>query len=306
MQHLNVLIFLVLSCCGGTAFGQGLEFSLVYQEATTDWIVYLRAADYQPSGVTYASSGQITLKVDTSTTLIDFQSMGGAWETNMPDVVKSPAEAPGHVFYSLGLNSGSSLVIPTEIGATVPLLRFRSFEGCPISLSLLDNHTDPFAQIPNSVNSNPGNNLTLVDANYNGTGQIFQLDWVGNYDLDAWRCRPVVVEELLKAHDAPAAPDAAGGEEGGLVNESPIPLSPAALEISPNPFETTLTVRVADITAQTTVRAQLFDATGQLVRLQEWRGDRPQALSTDALTPGSYFLVVRAGRYYSSRAVLKQ
>ncbi len=140
-------------------------------------------AGVSPSESLVTGSGQVTLVAPVGYGFKNLKSFSGTWEQNA--TVSAPKENSQRAYISFGL-SASEQAIPLVAGEETLLFTFEKREkACPDVLYLIAND-DPFAKIPNSVNSNPGNDLTIMDFG----GRRAMYSYVGNYAPEAWNCNP--------------------------------------------------------------------------------------------------------------------
>ncbi len=130
---------------------------------------------YNPSPKTTTGSGQITILIPNNGVVEDIKSINGNWPTI--DLVKNPIENPFIDYLSIGF-APSEKKIPYNADQEILLIALKISLLPGDSLSLINNETDAFAQIPNSIGTNPGNDLSAVDPldNY----RIYQ--YTRNYD----------------------------------------------------------------------------------------------------------------------------
>ena len=145
------------------------------------WGVYVKpAASISPTSSTITGSGQVTIVVPTGFEIDNIVSVAGLW-TNNAQVV-DPVENPGMTYLSFGLVNDNP-PIHYENGVQL-LFKIFSQSACPDTLHLIENGVDPFDQLPNSGNTNPGNEITVIDF---GAGATI-YNYGGNYALSAWSC----------------------------------------------------------------------------------------------------------------------
>ncbi|RME12470.1 MAG: hypothetical protein D6816_00950, partial [Bacteroidetes bacterium] len=157
-----------------------LEFKLQLMDDTT-WGVYVRPdTTITPTDSTEVGSGQVTLVAPNGFTYSGFTNVKGIWLENAR--VNAPPENSSRDYISFGLISNVPK-ITVQAGSETLLFKFNRVGSCPDSLYLIENGVDPFDQLPNSANSNPGNDLSMYDflnsAFYN---------YSRNYAPSAWSC----------------------------------------------------------------------------------------------------------------------
>jgi len=174
------LLFLLPSI----SFGQVL-FKLELMPDSTKWGIFATPTnDINPSSNTITGTGQITLVVPTGYEFGDLENIHGNWGFSGGQRVVSPVENPSKDYLSFGLNQDVPKIILIKDEETL-LFTIGRIGACPEELNLIENDTDPFARLPNSVGINPGNDLSTFDINTNQT-----YFWIGNYDMCAWSCLP--------------------------------------------------------------------------------------------------------------------
>ena len=166
------------------------EFKIQYMESNdSTWGVYVRPiSNFAPgSNDAVTGSGQVTILMRSKNhpnggmdSIYNIQSVNGDWNSNY-DVVDGPTEAPNVKYFFIGMNDGDGITY--EDGEETLLFTFQSFFGCPDTLGLINNDTDPFNALPNSVGNNPGMDLSVFNSS---TGTIH--NWEANYSPLAFSC----------------------------------------------------------------------------------------------------------------------
>lgn len=148
------------------------------------WGVYARpVTGFEEPQDILIGSGQITLLLKNNGVdqIQNITSTNGRWNSN-PLSTKGPIEAPEINYVSIYLaNSGRAF--PTKNEKEFLLFTFQS-DTCLDTIGVIDNHTDPFARIPNSAGTSPGIDLSIVAPN---TGQTYS--WKNNYAPFAYSCK---------------------------------------------------------------------------------------------------------------------
>lgn len=145
------------------------------------WGVYVKIdSTYNPSPSTTTASGQVTVVVPNGYQFDSIENVAGKWINNA--TIIGPPENPGMTYRSIGLQQDQPHIDYVQ-GQETLLFIFHASSGCPTNLYLIEND-DPFAQLPNSASSNPGNDLAAVDT---GNGVDFYF-YSGNYAPFAWDC----------------------------------------------------------------------------------------------------------------------
>ncbi|MAT56195.1 MAG: hypothetical protein CMN32_17125 [Saprospirales bacterium] len=157
-----------------------LEFKLQLMDDTT-WGVYVRPdTTITPTDSTEVGAGQVTLVAPNGFTYSGFTNVKGIWIENAR--VNAPPENPSRDYISFGFISNVPK-ITVQAGSETLLFKFNRVGSCPDSLYLIENGVDPFDQLPNSANSNPGNNLDMYDFL---NAQFYT--YARNYAPSAWSC----------------------------------------------------------------------------------------------------------------------
>ncbi len=175
---LILLVMCVVMSASG-AYAQ-LELKLQLLDDST-WGVFVRPdTTINPTTSTITGSGQVTLVAPTGFTYTGFTNVSGTWIENAR--VNSPPENPGRDYISFGFQTDNPQII-YQAGSETLLFKFKRTGACPDTLYLIENGVDPFDQQPNSANSNPGNDLSVVDY---GANEYYYYS--RNYALSAWSC----------------------------------------------------------------------------------------------------------------------
>ncbi|RMG86300.1 MAG: hypothetical protein D6714_04455 [Bacteroidetes bacterium] len=139
-----------------------LECTIKIMEDGSTYGVYVRPmAEISPSPLAVTGTGQITVVVPTGFEITDFKCAGGLWLQNAR--VNAPAENPGKDYVTFGFSYDEPPILYVS-GQETLLFSFKNGNEYTEPIALIDNETDPFAQIPNSVGCNPGNELSVFDA----------------------------------------------------------------------------------------------------------------------------------------------
>ncbi len=186
--HLKTMIVLFALLFGSqlmqaqTPSSPGFKFKVQLMDNATQWGIYAMPDNgYTPSVNTQTATGaQVTLKIANTDSLHNIVSVTGIWNSN-PAFVHQPAEEPTYNYYSVGISNTAGMDYTDSLETL--LFTFESVNGCFDDLSLINNYTDPFNVLPNSENTNPGNEFGVVDFTYGGV-----VNWVDNYALSAWAC----------------------------------------------------------------------------------------------------------------------
>ncbi len=164
LRTIIIASLVILSAAFATAQSSGhiksLEFKLQLMADNSTWGVFVKPDNsISPSGNTMTGSGQVTLVVPEDFTYTNFENHGGTWVENAR--VDDPTEAPGMSYVSFGFVTDEPRIHLIPNGETL-LFTFTCDAVSFNNISLIDNENDPFAA-PNSYQSNPGNDLGVID-----------------------------------------------------------------------------------------------------------------------------------------------
>ncbi len=158
---------------------KSLEFKLQLMEDNSTWGVFVKPDNsISPSGRTMTGSGQVTLVVPAGFSYSNFKNHGGTWAENAR--VNNPIEAPGMAYVSFGFITDEPRINLFPNGETL-LFTFTCDAMSFGNIALIDNENDPFVA-PNSFNSNPGNDLGVIDLG-NPDGMLYYI-YARNYGGD--------------------------------------------------------------------------------------------------------------------------
>lgn len=160
-----------------------VQFKLQWLPDSTAWGVFARPEPgVKIPKFTVIGSGQVTIVAPPGSRFYDLRSFSGIWEQN--SFVATPNENPSGDYISFGMVT-ADLPIVLQDGEETLLLTFKSNDEHYPEWMYLMSDDDPFNQLPNSYNSNPGNDITALDP---GTAIIYSFTSI--YDPDAWDWRP--------------------------------------------------------------------------------------------------------------------
>src|SRR5690606_29102548 len=157
-----------------------VEFSLKLMPDGKTYHVYARPdSSITPSASLVTGSAQVTIVVNNGFQFNNFTSVSGAWDPQ-PARVNSPIENPTKDYISFGFQSEPP-IITLQSGTETLLFTFKRTSPCIGISYLINNDTDPFAMLPNSVGSNPGNEISIIDF-----GNGFEVyEYTKNYGIPA-------------------------------------------------------------------------------------------------------------------------
>lgn len=135
-----------------------------------------------PTSNTLTGSAQVTIVAPLGFQVANLQKIAGNWANNAN--IHGPIENPSKSYVSFGLLSDQPKIIYTADTPTL-LFTFDKPAACPDTMYFIVNGVDPFDQLPNSANSNPGNELTIIDF---GTIPFDFYNYANNIAPAAWNC----------------------------------------------------------------------------------------------------------------------
>lgn len=283
---MNRIYSLLTICCillTTTAFSQ-LKFNVKAMPDAYTYGVHVKICDeIVPSANTITGTGQASIVLPMGSNATDLQSISGVWTES--GSISGPDEAPTKNYFSFGFLADSPQIV-FESGKETLLFTFKvEGGGTPV---ILDNETDPFAVFPNSMNSNVGNELSVLDVGTQPVGYYF---YSGNYsDDDETSC-----ESVADPSDDPTT----ALEE---IAES------TYFTMSPNPTSSWINVEFANGRAyEDDGKIQLFSAHGIKLSEQESGGQAKISLNVTNLPNGLYFMSLESdGQVVQRERFMKQ
>lgn len=187
-MFLNHRLKVIFTFCCLNLFFLTISYAQLYTKLQwmpedNHWGVFVRAdSSVQPTRNILLGSGQLTVVVPTGFQIGEMTSYMGSWIENAR--ANKPVEQPEKDYVSFGVQLSEPV---TQLGTSdeALVLTFSATDGeCPGSLYLIE-RDDPFVmESPNSLNTNPGNDLQMIDIG-NGAS-IYRYN--GNYAKDNWNC----------------------------------------------------------------------------------------------------------------------
>ncbi|MCC6727490.1 MAG: hypothetical protein IT258_23500, partial [Saprospiraceae bacterium] len=191
-MKLKLLIGLLMSVLSLSA-QSGIQFKLQLLPDGQYWGVFAKPSDdLYPSQNTMTGTGQVTIVMPLNYAWSNLTSVNGNWGSI--STVHGPAENPGKSYVSIQFLTDTP-TIKYQHGQATLLFKFKKANDCPDQLYLMNHNNDPFIP-PNSVNSNPGNDITVFDF---GNG-LALYGYASNYAPAAWDCRDNDGDGVLNAH----------------------------------------------------------------------------------------------------------
>lgn len=163
----------------------------------TKWGIYaVTEVGTNPTLNTLTGTGQVTLVAPLGFTIVDFNPVSGLWQNNA--VINGPTENPTKSYISFGLINDTPQILYSPTAPTLLFTFRKALSYCPDEFYLIENNVDPFDQLPNSVNSNPGNELTVLDFGANPPTQYAYGKNVAPY---AWDCHDCDGDGIVNAFE---------------------------------------------------------------------------------------------------------
>lgn len=143
-----------------------VQFRIAYEADSSEYVVYMKP-DAVPTP-DMALSAQVTLAVPHGVGAERFDAKnilsavnGLVWVNHSR--VNAPVENPQADYLSFGFyyTQGTAPAFGWQAGEEMRIFSFMSPTACSNQVALLEN-ADPFNQLPNSVNTNPGNDFMNV------------------------------------------------------------------------------------------------------------------------------------------------
>ncbi len=148
------------------------------QDGVTYAVYAMPDSTINPSPLALTGTAQVTIVAKTGFTYSNFTDVNGIWggSPNSADIVVAPVENPDYDYISIALVLDNG--IPYVLGQETKLFTLKRTSPCEGEVTLIDNDNDPFAQLPNSMGSNPGNEISVIDIGSIPLGFYF---YSGNY-----------------------------------------------------------------------------------------------------------------------------
>ncbi len=236
-KKLFVLLFLSV-CYTSISFAQ-LYTKLQWMPEDDLWGIFVKAdSTIQPTRNILLGSGQLTIVVPTGFQIGEVTSHLGSWIENAR--ANTPIEQPEKDYISFGIRL-SEEVPQLGMSDEALVLTFSPVDGvCPASLYLIEKD-DPFViASPNSLNTNPGIDLQMIDI---GNGASI-YGYNGNYARDGWDCNANITTSLNE-----------------FEKESTI-------KVYPNPFKETINFTWANQNSLPNLQITIQDNLGKIIHRQ--------------------------------------
>ncbi len=294
---MNKFRLLLVSLCillTSTAWSQ-LKFSLQQLPDGASWGVYVNICDdISPSANTITGSGQVTLLLPLGNDISDLVNHAGLWNENA--TVSGPEEAPDKNYISIGFISDSPQIFFSP-GEKTLLFSFSVAGNAVESPQLIDNENDPFADFPNSMNSNPGNEMSVLDIGSQPVGYYY---YTGNYIDGDVGCSGVVDTTIVEPTDT----------TGG--SDDPTPTLDQINEeqyftLAPNPTSEWVTLHFDARSVKANGQIKLWTGNGISIGQLSKNGQSKMTLNVGALPNGLYLLSYESeGKLLQQERFMKQ
>ncbi len=191
LTGLLTLLTIALLSAQSSELNKCLQLSLKRLPDGKTWGVYLKTDNaVSPSTRTSVGTGQVTIVAPVNFYYTKLISRAGTWVENAR--VDSPAEAKNMSYISFGFLADEPRVMLFE-GEETLLFTFvcpSDFNG---KINLFDNQNDPFTA-PNSYNTNPGNDIGIID--FGRSENLAYYGYSTNYNEDHNTTRASMVSRL--------------------------------------------------------------------------------------------------------------
>ena len=204
VQFNKVACAILIICLTGFAADSqnndvGIKLKLQLIDSDTWGVFATTITEIDSSTIT--GSGQVTAVMPNGFQWSSLNSVHGLWHNDAN--VYGPAENPYVQYISFGLVlAGPNYPILYKKGMETLLFTFKGVDACPDFMYLIDcgtpNQSDPFCPNignPNSHNSNPGNDLSVIEFN---TFPIY-YNFEDIYAPQAWDCHDNDNDGILNA-----------------------------------------------------------------------------------------------------------
>ena len=299
-MQMNKLHLLLAACCillTSTAFSQ-LKFNIKAMPDADTYGVYLKpCGDLTPSSNTITGTGQATVVLPLGNDANNLKAYAGVWTES--GAVSAPDEAPSKNYFSFGFLADSPKIV-VEAGKETLLFTFK-VEGSALGApQLLDNDTDPFANFPNSANSNPGNEISMLDFGVSPVGYYY---YSGNFtDDDPTSCTGIVDTTIVEPTDTTIIEPTdttqidttmtGGGTTTSAWNQV---AEKEVFILSPNPTSFWVNVEFSNVAAYSQGKIRLWTAQGISIGEMVRNGQKKLTVNVGGLPNGFYFISFESG-----------
>jgi len=155
MKNYSLLLFGFLLFCSVNLQAQ-IKLAMVDNLYAERFEIYALHEDPDfPDTKSFIGTGQVTLVVNSKTDLTNITNYNGTWVLNAKAL--SPEENPSKDYMSFGFADYTEL----QISGSKPTLLF-AVEYSKAGYASIVEMEDPFLKLPNSIGSNPGNELSIA------------------------------------------------------------------------------------------------------------------------------------------------
>ncbi|HHM20598.1 MAG TPA: hypothetical protein ENJ20_01125, partial [Bacteroidetes bacterium] len=198
-RFLRVVLLFSVSIITATGLWAQLRLKLQLLPDGQTYGVFVRPDDgLVISDNSITASAQVTVVMPVAFTWDNLTNHNGSWISNAQ--VVAPSENPGAKYVSFGFQ-GDDPPVAYAPGEEILLFTFRNTGSCPEFLYLIDcgtpDESDPFCP-PNSLQTNPGNDLVVFDFQNGNTSFYY---YAGNYGEYAWDCHDADGDGIVNAHE---------------------------------------------------------------------------------------------------------
>ena len=266
MNRYHTLFTAICILLSTTAWSQ-LKLNIKQLPNTQHWGVYVKpCGDIDPTANTITGSAQVTAVLPIGCDIENLVQHAGHWTENAS--VSGPEESPTKNYISFGFLIDNPHIL-LQKGKETLLFSFDINGPHDAVPYLIDNENDPFAALPNSVTTNPGNEISILDMGTDPVGYYF---YSGNY----------IDDEDVTCNDGPGDNPTPTSEEVA---------SEEFFSISPNPAVDWIKVDFnAHIDMQEEGAIHLWAANGIALGELEKSTQNGMTLNVAALSPGMYFI----------------
>lgn len=305
---LTALCIILVSTIG---WGQ-IHLKLDEMSDANTYGVYVKACDnVVPTGTTITGSGQITIICPTGQTFSNLVSVSGTWQQNA--TVISPQEAPNLDYISMGFVMDNPQIVYSNEEPTL-LFTFQMNGATGSAPYLIDNESDPFAQFPNSQNSNPGNELTAIDF---GVIPTAIYHYQGNYFENSIECEEIVVDPdttgtgidttIVTIDTTIVNTDTTGNGSGTPTSTFEELASEGYFILTPNPTQEWLNVIFHEEAIEERGTLRFWSVNGVALGELNKEQQEKMTLNVGELPPGIYFISFeKDGKLIQRERFLKQ
>ena len=295
-----------------TAFAQ-LKFTVKAMPDADTYGVYLKpCGDITPSSNTITGTGQATVVLPKGNNLINFKTYAGVWVESGD--ISGPEESPNNNYFSYGFLADSPQIV-IEASKETLLFTFEVDGTATGAPKMLDNDTDPFASFPNSVNSNPGNEMSMLDFGVSPVGYYY---YSGNYTIDdPASCQTVIDTTQTEPTDTTLTEPTdttlteptdttsnTGGTTTPTLEES---IGNEMFTLAPNPTSHWVNVTFSTIVNYSEGTVRLWTVHGIVIGEMVRNGQGKMTLNVGALPNGIYYISYESeGKVLQRERFLKQ